>query len=176
MQDVSPKGRDVACYGSVHDTPPPAAARHYRSSASNILKEAEMTHDELRKLERTRRRALWEIARFLPGDPEAADALAILNDLDDQERSSTPSTGEPLEFSKILDSVQVQHHDCGIDIVLETTIPQPWRERFQQASIGSTRVVEGPYATDWDKFLARWEAEMRHLEQHRAARRKPRTD
>jgi hypothetical protein len=135
-----------------------------------------MTHDELRKLERTRRRVLWEIARLLPGDPEAADALAILNDLDDQERSSTPSIGEPLEFSKILDSVQVQHHDCGIDIVLETTIPQPWRERFQQASIGSTRVVEGPYATDWDKFLARWEAEMRHLEQHRAARYKPGTD
>ena len=176
MQDVSPKGRDVACCGSVHDSPPPTAARHYRSPASTDLKETEMTHDELRKLERTRRRALWEIARFLPGDPEAADALAILNDLDDQERSSTPSTGEPLEFSKILDSVQVQHHDCGIDIVLETTIPQPWRERFQQASIGSTRVVEGPYATDWDKFLARWEAEMRHLEQHRAARYKPGTD
>jgi hypothetical protein len=56
--------------------------------------------------------------------------------------------------------------------VLELTIPQPWRERFQQASIGSTRVVEGPYATDWEKFLARWEAEMRHLEQHRAARYK----
>jgi hypothetical protein len=162
----------VACYGSVHDSPPPAAARHYRSSASTILKEAEMTHDELRKLERTRRRALWAIARFLPGDPEAADALAILNDLDDQERSSTPSTSEPLELNEVRDSVPVQHHQCGIDIVLELTIPQPWRERFQQASIGSTRVVEGPYATDWEKFLARWEAEMRHLEQHRAARYK----
>ena len=173
MQDVSPKGRDVACYGSVHDSPPPAAARHYRSPASTDLKETEMTHDELRKLERTRRRALWEIARFLPGDPEAADALAILNDLDDQERSSTPSTSEPLELNEVRGSVPVQHHQCGIDIVLELTIPQPWRERFKQASIGSTRVVEGPYATDWEKFLARWEAEMRHLEQHRAARHKP---
>ena len=134
-----------------------------------------MTHDELRKLERTRRRALWEIARFLPGDPEAADALAILNDLDDQERSSTPSTSEPLEFSKVRDFVPVQHHHCGIDIVLEITIPQPWRERFLQASIGSTRIPDGLYATDWDKFLARWKAEMRHLEQHRAVRNKPGT-
>ena len=176
MQDVSPKGRDVDCYGSVHDSPPPTAARYYRSPASTDLKETEMTHDELRKLELTRRRALWEIARFLPGDPEAADALAILNDLDDQERSSTPSTSEPLELNEVRGSVPVQHHQCGIDIVLELTIPQPWRARFQQASIGSTRVVEGPYATDWDKFLARWEAEMRHLEQHRAARHKPGTD
>ena len=132
-----------------------------------------MTHDELRKLVATRRKALWEIARLLPGDPKAADALAILDDLDDQERSETPSTGEPLEFSKARDSVPVQHHNCGIDIVLEMTIPQPWRERFLQASIGSTRVVEGPYATDWNKFLAGWEAETRHLEQHRAARHKP---
>ncbi len=166
----------MACCGSVHDSPPPMAARYYRSPASTDLKETEMTHDELRKLERTRRRALWKIARFLPGDPEAADALAILNDLDDQERSGTPSTAEPLELDEVRDFVSVQHHHCGIDIILERDIPQPWRERFLQASIGSTRIPDGPYATDWDKFLVRWEAEMRHLEQHRAARHKPRTD
>jgi hypothetical protein len=28
VRDVSPKGRDVACYGSVYDSPPPTAARH----------------------------------------------------------------------------------------------------------------------------------------------------
>lgn len=135
-----------------------------------------MTHDELRKFESTRRRALWEIARLLPGDPKAADALAILDDLDDQELSGTPSTGAPLELDEVRDSVPVQHHNCGIDIVLEITIPQPWRERFLQASIGSTRIPDGLYVTDWDKFLARWKAEMRHLEQHRAVRNKPGTD
>ncbi|WP_350647453.1 hypothetical protein [Pseudomonas sp. HY13-MNA-CIBAN-0226] len=135
-----------------------------------------MTNVELRKLERAKRRALWEIARFCPGDPKAADTLAILDELDAQERTGTPSTAEPLELKGVRDSVPVQHHNCGINIVLELTIPQPWRERFQQASIGSTRVVEGPYATDWDKFLSRWEAEMLHLQQHRAARHKPGTD
>lgn len=90
MQDVSPKGRDVACYGSVHDSPPPTAARDYRIPASSNLKEAEMTHDDLRKLESTRRKALREIARYLPGDSEAADALAILDDLDDKERNAQP--------------------------------------------------------------------------------------
>lgn len=170
------RAESVACHGSVHDSPPPRAARHNNRPASTNLRETEVTQDELRKLERTRRRAFWEIARYHPGDPNAADALAILDDLDDQERSGKTSMGESLELNEVRDFVPVQHHNCGIDIVLEITIPQPWRERFQQASIGSTRVVEGPYATDWDKFLARWEAEMRHLEQHRAARYKPGTD
>jgi len=62
VQDVSPKGRDVACYGLVHDNPPPTAARHYRNPASTNLKEAKMTHDELRKLESARRKAFREIA------------------------------------------------------------------------------------------------------------------
>lgn len=135
-----------------------------------------MTCDLLRERERTRRRVLWALATFHPGDPSASDLLAILDDLEDQERNDTPCSDKPLELVEVRDSVPVQHHQCSIDIVLELTIPQPWRERFQQASIGSTRVVEGPYATDWEKFLARWEAEMRHLEQHRAARYKPGTD
>lgn len=132
-----------------------------------------MTHDELRKLERTRRKALWEIASLHPGAPNASKLLTILDDLDDQERSRTVTSDEPLDITEARHSVQVHHHHCGIDIVLEMTIPQPWRERFLQASIGSTRLVDGPYATDWNKFLAGWEAEMRHLEQHRAARHKP---
>ena len=172
MRDVSPKGRDVACYGSVYDSPPPRAARYYRSPASTNLKEAEMTHDELRKLESARRKALWEIARFLPGDSEAADALAILDDLDDKERNGKASTDKPLELNEVRNSVPVQPHQSGIDIVLEMNIPQPWRERFLQASIGSTRLPEAPYAGDWEKFLRRWESEMAHLERHRAHRSK----
>lgn len=128
-----------------------------------------MNHDELRKLESSRRRALWEIARFLPSDPEAADALAILDDLDDQERNGTSPTGKQLELAEVRDSVPVLHHHSGIDIVLERNIPQPWRERFLQASIGSTRLTDGPYAHDWEKFLNEWEREMQHLQKHRAA-------
>ena len=46
------------------------------------LKEAEMTSDELRALEITRRRALWELAKLSPGDPEALAHLAVLDDVD----------------------------------------------------------------------------------------------
>ena len=133
---------------------------------------AEMTHDELRQLEGARRRTLWALASLRPGDPNASHLLAILDDLDDQEPNDTPCNDRLLELTEVRNSVSVMRHSSGIDIILKRTIPQPWRERFYQASIGSTRLVDGPYASGWDKFLASWEAEMRHLEQHRAARYK----
>jgi hypothetical protein len=127
-----------------------------------------MACDELRELERTRRWALWTLASLHPGDPNASELLDILSNLDDQERNGAPSTDKLFDLNEVRESVTVQHHHSGIDIVLEMTIPQPWRERFLQASIGSTRLPEGPYAHDWEKFLIEWEAEMAHLENHRA--------
>ncbi|MEO6678467.1 MAG: hypothetical protein ABIO21_13960 [Pseudomonas sp.] len=128
-----------------------------------------MNRLELRELERTRRRALWTLASLPPGDPMASDALAILDDLDDQERNATPPTEKTLELIEVRDSVPVERHHSGIDIVLELNIPEPWGERFFQASVGSTRLPEGPYARDWKKFLSEWMNEMAHLEKHRAA-------
>lgn len=135
-----------------------------------------MTCDLLRERERTRRRVLWAIASLHPGDSNASDLLAILDDLDDQERNDTHCSDRLLGLIEVRNSVSVRRHHSGMDIILEQTIPQPWRERFYQASIGSTRLIDGPYASDWDKFLASWEAEMRYLEQHRAARNKSKKD
>lgn len=45
----------------------------------------------------------------------------------------------------------------------------PWRERFDQASVGSTRLVAGPYLDDLKKFVDEWEREMIHLQAHRDA-------
>ena len=129
-----------------------------------------MTHDELRQLEGARRRTLWALACLRPGDPSASDLLAILDDFDDQERNDTPCSDRLLELTEVRNSVSVMRHNSGIDIILEQTIPQPWRERFHQASIGSTRVPDGAYATDWDKFLVEWEREMQHLQDHRLAK------
>lgn len=128
-----------------------------------------MTQHELRELEKTRRKALWALASLHPGDPEASAPLATLDHLGDQQQNDTPLTDTPLGLKEVRDSVPVQHHRCGIDIVLEHDIPQPWRERFLQASIGSTRIADGLYATDWDKFLTEWVREMQHVQNHRAA-------
>ncbi len=128
-----------------------------------------MTHDELRQLEGARRRTLWALACLRPGDPRASDLLVILDDLDDQERNDTPCSDKPLDLIQVRNSVSLMRHNSGINIILEQTIPQPWRERFYQASIGSTRLIDGPYASDWDKFLTEWEREMQHLQTHRVA-------
>ena len=129
-----------------------------------------MTCDLLRERERTRRRALWALASFHPGDSNASELLTILDSLDVQERNAPPCSDEPLELVEVRNSVSVMGHNSGVDIILERTIPQPWRERFHQASIGSTRVPDGAYATDWDKFLVEWEREMQHLQDHRLAK------
>ena len=128
-----------------------------------------MTCDFLRERERTRRRALWELASLRPGDPNASELLISFDSLDVQERDSRPSTDMALNLSEVREFVSVKRHNSGIDIILEQTIPQPWRERFHQASIGSTRVPDGPYAADWEKFLNEWEHETQHLQNHRFA-------
>ncbi|MHC8304850.1 hypothetical protein [Pseudomonas sp. PB3P13] len=142
----------------------------------SLEKEAEMNFDEVCELERTRRKTLWSLASLLPGDPNAFELVFILDSLDTQERDSRPSTDKALELSEVRDVVSVKRHKSGIDIVLELDIPQPWRERFLQANVGSTRLVDGFYACDWGKFLDGWNAEMLHLKLHRAARYKPGTD
>lgn len=128
-----------------------------------------MPNNDLRELEAKTRKALWMLANISPGDSKAFDPLSILDDLDLQERKYSPNADKALELNQLRDCVTVQHHHSGIDIILEQTIPQPWRERFHQASIGSTRLVDGHYAADWDKFLTEWEREMQHLRNHRAA-------
>jgi hypothetical protein len=133
-----------------------------------------MTSDtELRHLETARRNALWTLAHILPGDVRALDALDVLDDIEQRERLDTAPMEQPLSVEDVLRFVPTERHSVGYRIVRESSIPQPWRERFLLASLGSTRVPEGPYAHDWEKFLAEWQSEMWLLEQHRAARDKP---
>lgn len=127
---------------------------------------------ELRHRETERRKALWTLADILPGDVRALDALDVLDDIEQRERFDIPSVEQPLGVEEVLRFVPTEPHPIGCSIVRESSIPQPWRERFLRASVGSTRVPEGPYAHDWDKFLVEWQNEMRHLEKHRAARGK----
>lgn len=91
-----------------------------------------MVRDEdLRLLETARRQAPWALADLTPGDPRAAGALVILNDID------------RLKQHSLLPSVAATDRPGGIFIVRDVDIPQPWRERFHCASRGSTRLVEG---------------------------------
>ena len=132
-----------------------------------------MTHHEvLRHREMARRRALWALTSILPGDAKALDVLDVLDDIELHERHDTSMPAQTLSVEQLRDSIPTEPHPIGCRIVREECIPQPWRERFLCASVGSTRVPEGPYAHDWDRFLDEWQDVMRLLAKHRAAREK----
>lgn len=124
--------------------------------------------DDLHKFEVARRKACWALADLVPGDPRAEAVLVVLNDLDYQERSLLCSP-QVISVEEVLKLVPSEPHPIGIAIVRDENIPQPWRERFECASRGSTRVAEGAYLRDWLKFLSEWHQEMTYLERHRAA-------
>lgn len=127
--------------------------------------------DDLRTRESVRRKAFWTLSHLVPGDPQAAAILNVIDDIEDQERVDSNRNHPCLDIDAVRKAVLIERHSSGISIVREAGIPQPWRERFLQASIGSTRLVDGPYAHDWDKFLTQWQAEMQHLDAHISAGR-----
>lgn len=130
MPDVRPKGQDMACHGLVYDSPAPPASRPNHQPAPTYLQE--MTGDQLRELERNKRKAFWALANLHPGDPNASELLIVLDNLDALERDIRPSTDKALESSEVRDVVSVKRHNSGIDIVLELDIPQSWRERCKR--------------------------------------------
>lgn len=125
--------------------------------------------DDLRSRESVRRKALWTLSHLIPGDPNAAAIVDVLDNIEGQERVDPNHSHPGLNIDAVRKAVQIERHSSGISIVREASISQPWRERFLQASIGSTRLTVGPYAHDWEKFLAQWQVEMRHLDAHRSA-------
>ena len=127
--------------------------------------------DDLRSRESVRRKAIWTLSHLIPGDPKAAAIVDVLDDIEGQERVDLNHSHPGLDIDAVRKAVLIERHSSGISIVREEGIPRPWRERFLQASIGSTRLVDGPYAHDWDKFLTQWQAEIRHLDAHMFARR-----
>lgn len=132
-----------------------------------------MTHDEvLHHREMARRKALWALTSLSPGDPKAFYILDVLDDIELRERYDTSMPAQALSVEQLRDSIPTEPHPIGCRIVREECIPQPWCERFLRASVGSTRVPEGTYAHDWDRFLDEWQDEMRLLAKHRAARDK----
>lgn len=127
-------------------------------------------NDDLCTRESVRRKAVWTLSHLIPGDPKAAAIVDVLDDIEGQERVDFNQSHPGLNLDAVRKAVQIERHNSGISIVREASIPQPWRERFLQASIGSTRLIDGPYAHDWDKFLTQWQAEMHHLETHKSCR------
>jgi hypothetical protein len=122
--------------------------------------------------ERIRREALWDLEGLWPGNAMAKPYLAMLDDIDHQDRDHPLGEAYSMSIDELRDKVPETHY-AGTDghpfvIVLDQHIPQPWRARFEAASAGSTRLPVGGYAADWRRFLRGWIREMQHLAAHRA--------
>lgn len=132
-----------------------------------------MTIDHrLRRLEIARRRALWALADLQPGDARAEKVLAELDEVDQGLQDVV--SGDQLSAQELVDVVTTKLHN-GVQLIAEDSIPEPWLQRFRAASVGSTRLAEGPYLRDFEKFVAVWHQELEHLNAHRAHRSRTRS-
>lgn len=127
-----------------------------------------MTIDHrLRRLEIARRRALWALADLQPGDALAETVLAELEEVDQALQGVVGD--DQLTAQELVDVITTKLHN-GVQLVVEDSIPEPWLQRFQAASVGSTRLAEGPYLRDFKKFVEVWHQELEHLSAHRSKR------
>ncbi|MBC3487131.1 hypothetical protein HU750_15775 [Pseudomonas sp. SWRI50] len=127
-----------------------------------------MTIDHrLRSLEIARRRALWALANLQPGDARAEKVLAELDEVN--QGLQNIASGDHLSAQELVDVVITKLHN-GVQLITEDSIPEPWLQRFRAASVGSTRLAEGPYLRDFEKFVTVWHQELDHLKAHRAHR------
>lgn len=127
-------------------------------------------NNDINKRETQRRRALWRLAGLQPSDDAARELVQVLDEIDQAELDDDSLGTKILSVEEVLVRVPVEPHASTLNVVRVEAIPQPWRARFMAASIGSTRVSEGFYAHDWHSFLRKWQAEMRHVAEHRTAR------
>ena len=60
--------------------------------------------------------------------------------------------------------MQIHVEEGAGSLVRYSEIPEPWATRFQVASLGATRALDGYYARDWERFLDLWPAEAEQVE------------
>ena len=124
--------------------------------------------------ERKRRYALWDLERLQPGSDRAIQYLAILDEIERQDRDDPIGDAAAMSVEELRECVPeteiVEVSGSHFVVVLDEHIPEPWKTRFEEASTGSTRLRQGCYARDWRRFLRLWTAEMHNLAAHREMR------
>lgn len=124
--------------------------------------------------ERKRRYALWDLERQQPGSDRAIQYLAILDEIEREDRDDPIGDAVAMSVDELRECVPETEikevSGSHVVVVLDEHIPEPWKTRFEEASTGSTRLRQGCYARDWRRFLRLWTVEMQHLAAHREMR------
>lgn len=115
---------------------------------------------DLQTRELTRRNALWALGNPEKHDQATQDLLRVWRA--DRDCPIGPAAG--LTVDEIRNQVQIHVEEGVGSLVRYTEIPEPWATRFQVASLGATRALDGYYARDWERFLELWPAEAEQIE------------
>lgn len=107
------------------------------------------------------------LADLKPGDPGAVKVLVELDEVDQTLVDLT--TGCELSSQELMVAITTQYHN-GIRLAVDDSMPEPWRQRFWAASVGSTRLAAGAYFLDFENFVLTWQRELEHLKAHRSSR------
>lgn len=121
--------------------------------------------------ERERRDAIWRLEPIKPGSKAADPFLESLAAIAKDDETDPIGEAHTLGIDEVVAMVSVTSAPGVIDYVGFDEVPEPWCERFLQASAGSTATTRGMYAGDWYKFARLWEFEMKMVAKHRLALR-----
>ncbi|MFI8376143.1 hypothetical protein ACIGCH_18960 [Pseudomonas helleri] len=119
--------------------------------------------------ERERRDAIWRLELIDPGSKSAEPFLELLSAISDADETDPIGVARALSIDEVVAMVPITYEPGSIDYVGYDDIPEPWCERFLQASAGSTATIRGGYASDWEKFVRLWTAEMEMIKKHQEA-------
>ena len=115
---------------------------------------------DLQTRELTRRNALWALGNPEKHDQATQDLLRVWR----ADRDCPIGPAAVLSVDEIRNLVQIHVEEGAGSLVRYSEIPEPWATRFQVASLGATRALDGYYARDWERFLDLWSAEAEQIE------------
>lgn len=115
---------------------------------------------DLQTRELTRRNALCSLDNPDQHEQATQDLLRVWRA--DRDYPIGPAAG--LTVKEIAAQVPTFVEEGAGALVRFSEIPEPWATRFQVASLGATRALDGYYARDWENFLELWPAEDEKIE------------
>lgn len=115
---------------------------------------------DLQTRELTRRNALCSLDNPDQHEQATQDLLRVWRA--DRDYPIGPAAG--LTAEKIGAQVPTVVEEGAGALVRFSEIPEPWATRFQLASLGATRALDGYFARDWETFLDRWPAEVEKVD------------
>ncbi|WP_312723457.1 hypothetical protein [Stutzerimonas nitrititolerans] len=120
---------------------------------------SDLWRDDLKAREEARRKALWSL-----GAPERkAEAEATLLTIWKLDRDYPLGAAAGLSIEEVESLVPITMSG-STQLVRLADIPEPWATRFDEASYGSTRLLDGHFARDWEKFLSLWPGEAEKID------------